>query len=97
MSEGVENCSVLVCFLTPAYQNSENCKRELNYALEAGTPVIPCIVGTKEQTVKWRPTGWLGMGIASVLYLDFNGLENNDAKFQTRCNELLQRIKAEIQ
>ncbi len=96
MSEGVKNCCVMVCFLTPAYQNSANCKRELNYAVETNTPIIPCIVGTKEMGAVWNPTSWLGMSIAGILYLDFNDLENNDAKFKIKCQELLQRIEAEL-
>ncbi|CAF1623237.1 unnamed protein product [Rotaria sp. Silwood1] len=32
MGECVENASVIICFLTQAYQNSENCRIELTYA-----------------------------------------------------------------
>jgi hypothetical protein len=96
MSKGIENCSVLVCFLTPAYQNSPNCKREQNYALQINIPIIPCIIGTEEEGIRWKATGWLSMSISSILYLDFTDLENNDAKFQIQCQELLRRIDAEI-
>jgi hypothetical protein len=33
MSKGVQRCFVMICFLTAAYQESENCQRELSYAL----------------------------------------------------------------
>jgi hypothetical protein len=96
MSQGVQACSVMVCFLTPAYQNSANCKRELTYALRHGRAIIPCMVGSKEQGGNWKASDWLGMSIADILYLDFCGLENNDAKFKIQCGELLKRINASI-
>jgi hypothetical protein len=71
MSQGVQACSVMVCFLTPAYQNSANCKRELTYALRHGRAIIPCMVGSKEQGGNWKASDWLGMSIADILYLDF--------------------------
>jgi hypothetical protein len=92
MSQGVENCAVLVCFLTPAYQNSLNCQSELRYALERQKQIIPCIVGSKEQGVKWQPTDWLGLKISRYLYLDFSNV--NAENFQSKCQQLLQRIYA---
>ena len=92
MSEGVQNCCLMISFLTPAYQKSANCKRELTYALNNGIQVLPCILGSKEEAgVKWKPSDWLGMSIAGILYLDFSGI---DAKnFKSKCEELLQRVK----
>ncbi|UJR13105.1 hypothetical protein I4U23_000129 [Adineta vaga] len=94
MSKGVQNCYALICFLTPAYQNSANCKKELTYALEIGTPVIPCIIGSKEEGIKWKPTGWLGMGITNLIYLDFSQID--DKNFENKCKELIQRINSTI-
>ena len=92
MSEGVQNCAVLVCFLTPAYQASANCKRELTYALDTNTPIIPCIIGAKKTDAKWKPTDWLGMSIANLVYLNFHGVDATN--FESKCQELLQRIEA---
>jgi hypothetical protein len=45
----------------------------------------------------WKPSNWLGMSIADILYLDFSGLDNNDTKLQTKCQELLTKLNAVIQ
>ena len=34
MAEGAQNCCALVCFITPEYQESANCKKELTYAMQ---------------------------------------------------------------
>jgi len=91
MSEGVQKCCVLVCFLTPAYEASANCKRELTYALDRNAPVIPCIIGSPKDP-KWKPAGWLGMSIANLVYLNFR--EINATNFESKCQELLQRIQS---
>lgn len=94
MSEGVQNCFLMLSFLTPAYQKSANCKRELTYAVNNGIQVIPIILAPKEAGVKWKPSDWLGMSIAGLLYLDFS--EVNETNLKTKCVELLQKINAAI-
>lgn len=94
MSEGVQKCFLMLSFLTPAYQKSANCKRELTYALNNGIQVIPIILAPKEAGVKWKPSDWLGMSIAGLLYLDFS--EINEKNFKTKCEELLQKVNAAI-
>ena len=37
MAEGVSNASVVVCFLSQKYQESENCRLELQFAKQSGT------------------------------------------------------------
>jgi hypothetical protein len=90
MAEGVENCCVLVCFLTPEYQESINCKKELTYASELHKPIIPCILGSHDKTVKWKPSQWLGLTITDLLYLNFTDI--NDENFQIKCQELINKI-----
>jgi len=92
MAEGVENCCVLVCFLTPEYQQSINCKKELTYASELGKPIIPCIIGSQDKTIKWKPSQWLGLTITDLLYLNFTNI--NDDNFDTKCQELVQKISS---
>jgi hypothetical protein len=90
MAEGVENCCVLVCFLTPEYQESINCKKELRYASELHKAIIPCIVGSKDKTIKWKPSHWLAFTITDLLYLDFTDIDDNN--FQIKCEELINKI-----
>jgi hypothetical protein len=57
IAEDVENSCVLVCFWTPEYQGSINCKKELTYASELHKPIIPCILGSHDKSVEWKPSG----------------------------------------
>jgi hypothetical protein len=86
-AEAVQKCSAVVCFLTPVYENSPLCERELTYAANLGKPIIPCIVGrtnafdnpTNDNDDEeddgdddWVPQGWLGILIADFHSADFN-------------------------
>ena len=41
MAEGVENAICVICFMTQAYQNSDNCKLELQFAKQCGVEIVP--------------------------------------------------------
>jgi hypothetical protein len=90
MAEGVENCCVLVCFLTPEYQESINCKKELTYAVQMNKPIIPCILGSQDKGTKWKPSGWLGFTITDMLYLNFSHIDSNN--IDSKCQELIHKI-----
>lgn len=89
MAEGVENCSILIAFLTPEYQQSANCKKELTYAMQLKKIVIPVLIGSDEDP-KWKPSDWLGLTIADILYLNFKNIDENN--FQLKCEELINKI-----
>jgi hypothetical protein len=91
MAQGVQSCCVLVCFITPEYQESVNCKKELTYAMQLKKPIIPCLVGSDEDP-HWRPSNWLGITIADLLYIDFTGIDEEN--FDSKCNELILKIHA---
>lgn len=90
LAEGVENCRVIVCFLTPEYQKSEYCKKELRYASELHKPVLPILVGSNDKTIEWKPSHWLGFTIADLLYLDFTNV--NHTNFDQKVEELIEKI-----
>jgi hypothetical protein len=94
LAEGVENCSVLVCFLTPEYQDSLYCKKELTYAAQLRKPIIPCILTSQDNTLHWKPTQWLGFTITDLLYLDFTDV--NDQNFEIKCQQLINKINSVI-
>ncbi|CAF1239352.1 unnamed protein product [Adineta ricciae] len=94
MAEGVENCCVLICFLTPEYQESMNCKKELTYASQLQKPIIPCLLGSNDKTNKWKPSQWLGLTITDLLYLNFTKI--NDENFEAKCRELLDKINSVV-
>ena len=58
MSEGVQGAAVVLCFMSSAYQDSENCRLELKFAKQSGVPVIPIML--EDPASGWRATGWLG-------------------------------------
>ena len=66
MAEGVENASVIVCFLTSKYQSSQSCERELQFAQTQGVPIIPCRLERN-----WKPTSWLGESYPILEYSVF--------------------------
>ena len=94
MAEGVENCCVLVCFLTPQYEESKNCKKELTYAVQLGKPIVPCLLKSKETSVKWKPSKWLGLTIADLVYLNLATV--TDSNFQEKCQQLMASISSAI-
>ncbi|CAF1546168.1 unnamed protein product, partial [Didymodactylos carnosus] len=54
MAYGVENALAVCCFMTPEYQESKNCQKELLYADEQNVPIIPCRIRSD-----WKPSSWL--------------------------------------
>ena len=41
MAYGVDNAAVICCFMSPKYEESKNCKKELNYADSVDVEIIP--------------------------------------------------------
>lgn len=89
MAEGVQHSRVLVSFLTPAYEKSANCKKELTYAMQLGKPIIPCLLGSTDDP-KWRPSDWLGLSISDLLYLNWTDI--HEKNFTVKCDELVAKI-----
>ncbi|CAF1139555.1 unnamed protein product [Rotaria sordida] len=85
MAEGVENASVIVCFMTPTYQASENCQQELQFAKTQRVPIVACRL-----THNWKPTGWLGLITAGLLMVDLKDITNSN--FERKVNKLLEHI-----
>ncbi|XP_065054664.1 uncharacterized protein LOC135683358 isoform X2 [Rhopilema esculentum] len=66
MAFGVENAAVVCPFMTSKYQDSKNCKKELNYADSQNVDIVP-IMAQKD----WKATAWLGIITAGMLWMDF--------------------------
>jgi hypothetical protein len=41
MAVGVQNAACIVACMSAAYQSSENCKLELKFGRQLGTPIVP--------------------------------------------------------
>lgn len=66
MAAGVEGAVVVCPFMTPAYQASRSCKKELNYADARQVLFVPIMV-----TKNWEASEWLGLLTAGQLWVDF--------------------------
>ncbi|CAF3871460.1 unnamed protein product [Adineta steineri] len=88
MAEGVENAAIVCCFMTPEYQESENCQLELTYAEKQHKRIIACLIDEKKN---WRPSNWLGLITAKLLYVHFK--DDSEEGIQIKTKELIDRIK----
>ncbi|CAF2726054.1 unnamed protein product [Rotaria sp. Silwood2] len=73
-------------------EESLNCKKELTYAVQLHKPIILCIVGTENKNEKWKPTQWLGLTIADLIYLNFINI--NEINFENHCQELIDKMNS---
>ncbi|KAJ3615332.1 hypothetical protein NHX12_018900 [Muraenolepis orangiensis] len=87
MAAGVEEAAVICPFMTPAYQASRSCKRELSYADSREVVTVPVMLARN-----WEASEWLGLVTAGLLWVDFRKADMNDEHFE-RC---LQSLEAEI-
>ena len=99
MAEGVENAAAICCFMTEAYQNSANCKKELQYAETCGVEIVPCMMERD-----WKASSWLGIATAGLLWQDFRsedkiekGIESLSGELLKRCPDLKNPKSSEIQ
>ena len=90
MAEGVENASIVCCFMSPEYQASQNCKLELQYAQTQGKRILPCIVTDQN---KWKPSDWLGLITAGLVYIKFK--EDSEEHIRLKTKELIDQIRRE--
>lgn len=66
MAAGVEEAVVICPFMTPAYQASRSCKKELNYADTREVIMVPVMLAQN-----WEASEWLGLITAGLLWVDF--------------------------
>jgi len=63
MAEGVQGAACVVCFMTHAYQDSANCKLELQFAQQSGVPIIPVMMQPN-----FAAQNWLGILTAGSIW-----------------------------
>ena len=64
MAEGVQGAACVICFMTQAYYDSQNCKLELKFAQQSGVPIVPAMM---EQG--YTAKGWLGILTAGSIWV----------------------------
>eukprot|EP00961_Rhodomonas_salina_P034375 463240-Rhodomonas_salina.2 len=63
MEEGIRKCTVVVVFLSDAYVNSDNCKREFDHAVRMCKFLIPVLVpAARGGDTRFGSAGWTGPG-----------------------------------
>uniref|UniRef100_A0AAV2LKT5 Uncharacterized protein n=1 Tax=Knipowitschia caucasica TaxID=637954 RepID=A0AAV2LKT5_KNICA len=82
MAAGVEQAVVVCPFLTPAYQASRSCKKELSYADTREVAIVPVMLAHN-----WEPSEWLGLVTAGLL---------NAATDEERLELCLQALQSEL-
>ncbi|CAF2072975.1 unnamed protein product [Rotaria magnacalcarata] len=92
MAKAVSDASVVCCFLTREYEESKNCKLELEYAQKLRKRIIPCMVSNRKI---WKPTAskWLDFITGSTLAIDFS--DTSTQRKIEKIKELIHRIKHE--
>eukprot|EP00301_Raphidiophrys_heterophryoidea_P019993 c4798_g1_i1.p1 GENE.c4798_g1_i1~~c4798_g1_i1.p1 ORF type:complete len:262 (-),score=39.98 c4798_g1_i1:37-786(-) len=66
IKHGIESSWVVVCLLSQAFQDSAECKQEVNYALQTGVPLIP----VKVQGGGWKQSAWLADATSGLRWVD---------------------------
>ena len=64
MAEGVQSACCVVCFMASAYEKSENCRLELQFAKQLGVPIVPVLM-----QAGYQASGWLGIVTAGSLWV----------------------------
>eukprot|EP00004_Rigifila_ramosa_P017362 TRINITY_DN4218_c0_g1_i2.p1 TRINITY_DN4218_c0_g1~~TRINITY_DN4218_c0_g1_i2.p1 ORF type:complete len:477 (+),score=105.55 TRINITY_DN4218_c0_g1_i2:34-1431(+) len=85
MAHGIKSSKVIVALLSPAYEGSKNCKRELSFAAECHKAIIPVRLPTPADYT----FGWAGLITAGELYMMIDGT----GAVATAATELKQRIQ----
>ncbi|XP_054865917.1 uncharacterized protein LOC118469156 [Amphiprion ocellaris] len=87
MAAGVEEAAVICPFMTPAYQASRSCKKELSYADTREVVIVPVML-----TNNWEASEWLGLITAGLLWVDFRNAEEDEEQFETCLRSLEEEI-----
>jgi hypothetical protein len=84
MAAGVSNACVVVCFMSQAYQDSQNCMLECKYAKQMGIEIVPVLMQGQ-----WKATGWLGLLTAGALWIPLH----DESSFDTNVKSLQAQVQ----
>ncbi|XP_023273245.1 uncharacterized protein LOC111663311 [Seriola lalandi dorsalis] len=87
MAAGVEEAAVICPVMTPAYQASRSCKKELNYADSREVMIVPVMLANN-----WEASEWLGLITAGLLWVDFRNAEEDEELFEMCLRSLEEEI-----
>ncbi|CAH1775336.1 unnamed protein product [Owenia fusiformis] len=87
MAHGVDNAIAVICFMSPKYQESKNCKKELNYTDSLDKTIIPCMTQRG-----FKATQWLGIITAGLLWIDFREETNMAKRIDSLIKEIMHQV-----
>jgi hypothetical protein len=91
IDRGVSQCSVFVSCLSPSYETSTNCQREIQLAIDRQKVIIPIWVLSLSQ---WPPSGSMGPLLAGKLYIDMSNEEKYDENFPHLIHSIRSSLKS---
>ncbi|CAF3922176.1 unnamed protein product, partial [Adineta steineri] len=93
MAAAVNNAAVVCCFMSPEYEKSRNCKRELEHAERLAKPIIPCMMTDRKV---WKPSSskWLALITGSMIAIDFSDASTENVVAKTRV--IIDQIRKEL-
>ncbi|CAF0891470.1 unnamed protein product [Rotaria sordida] len=91
---GIRGAKVVICCMNSAYNQSDNCLREVHLCVNTGKPIIP--LQMEKQT--WPPEGALGPIMSEYLYIRFYDRKSNSDNYwpADKFTELLGQIRYHI-
>ncbi|XP_067947601.1 uncharacterized protein [Watersipora subatra] len=76
MAHAIDDAAVVVPVLTSKYQESVNCRKEIQYADKADKPIVPVRLEKK-----FKPTKWLSFLLGNTLWHDLSKPETFEDSF----------------
>jgi hypothetical protein len=92
---GIRGAKVVICCMTAAYAQSDNCSREVHLCVSTGKPIIPL----QMEKQSWPPEGALGPIMSEYLFIRFFDRKNTaSTNFwpEERFTELLGQIRYHV-
>ncbi len=92
---GIRGAKVVICCMTTAYAESDNCSREVHLSVSTGKPIIPL----QMEKQSWPPEGALGPIMSEYLFIRFfDRKSTNNPNFwpEERFAELLGQIRYHV-
>ncbi len=92
---GIRGAKVVICCMTAAYAQSDNCSREVHLCVSTGKPIIPL----QMEKQPWPPEGALGPIMSEYLFIRFFDRKNaGTANYwpEERFAELLGQIRYHV-
>lgn len=92
MAEGVEMSEFILVCMSEGYTKSRYCRSEATYAYQIKRYMIPIKLHRN-----FKATGWLGMTIGDLLYIDFSGKHSFDNAYEELIGQIEKYRNPEVE